>query len=234
VMAHRFVFSKFSAKADVEYTNRNNESESFDVNMRICKDSVIWISITPLLGIEVARVLITPDSLRILDRLKKTCTTRDYSYLEDLLKTKVNFEIMQAVMVGNYFPYLKNEKLKSVYEDSTFLILSTMNKRQARRVMEEKDVNKPIVQDFWIDSNFKIQKSKITDDKLDRTLEAVYSNFFEVNPEKSTAGKNVLPKNIAVTVAASAPLKIKVQFSKVTADDALSFPFTIPEKYKRN
>src|SRR5437870_9115346 len=65
MMAHQFDFTWLSAKADVEYTDRNNETTTFDVNVRMKKDSAIWISITPLLGIEVARVLVTPDSMRI-------------------------------------------------------------------------------------------------------------------------------------------------------------------------
>src|SRR5438105_2799660 len=149
VMVHQFTFNWLSAKAEVEYTDKNNETTSFDINLRMRKDSAIWISITPLLGIEVAHVLVTQDSMKIVDRLNKTVMVRDFSFLEDLLKTKMNFEIMQAVIVGNYFPYLKNEKLKSVYEDSTFLILSTLSKHKAKRVMEDKDPNKPVIQDFW-------------------------------------------------------------------------------------
>jgi hypothetical protein len=226
LMHHQFDFTWLTAKAEVEYTDKNNETTSFDVNLRMRNDSAIWISITPLLGIEVARVLVTPDSIRILDRLNKTYMLRDFSFLEDMLKTKINFEIMQAVIVGNYFPYLKNEKLKSVYEDSTFLILSTLSKRKVKRIMEDKDPNKPIVQDFWIDSNYKINKSKITDDKLDRTLEANYSHYFALN-------NKLFPHHILVNVAAAAPLKINIQFSKVTPDEVSSMPFSIPEKYEK-
>src|SRR5205807_1973591 len=146
--------------------------------------------------------------------------------LQDMLKTKMNFEIMQAVIIGNYFPYLKNEKLKSVYEDSTYLILSTLSKHKAKRVMEDKDPNAPIVQDFWIDSNYKINKSKISDDKLDRTLEADYGSYFELN-------KKLFPHSIFVSVTSSSPLKIKVDFKKVASEDSLSMPFTIPDKYER-
>jgi hypothetical protein len=226
LMKHQFDFNWVTAKAEVEYADKNNEITSFDVNLRMRKDSAIWISITPLLGIEVARVLVTPDSIRILDRLRKTYMLRDFSFLEDMLKTKINFDIMQAVIVGNYFPYLKNEKLKSVYEDSTFLILSTLSKHKVRRIMEDKDPNTPIVQDFWIDSNYKINRSKITDDKLNRTLEANYSHYFELN------GK-LFPHNILVSVAAATTLKIKIDFSKITTEEVSAMPFSVPEKYEK-
>ncbi len=226
LLAHEFNFEWLTAKAEVEFTDRDNAPETFDVNIRVRKDSAIWISVTPLLGIEAVRVLITPDSMKILNRLRKTYTARNFSFLDDMLKSKINFEIMQAVLVGNYFPYLKNEKLKSVYEDSTFLILSTLNKHQTKRVMEEKDPTKPIIQDFWIDGNYKINKSKISDDKLNRTLEARYSNFFEVNDK-------LFPQTILVTVMTTSPLKIKVNYTKVTSGEAQTLPFNVPEKYER-
>ena len=165
VMARQFYFEWLTAKATVDYTDKSGETTTFDVNLRVRKDSAIWISITPLLGIEAARVLINRDSLMILDRVHRTFSARDYNYLEDMLKTGINYDMIQAVIVGNYFPYLKNEKLKSMYEDEPYIILSTLNKRQSKRVQEEKDPTKPIIQDFWIDGNYRIAKSKITDDK---------------------------------------------------------------------
>jgi hypothetical protein len=226
LMVHQFDFEWLTAKAEVEFTDRENNPETFDVNIRVRKDSVIWISVTPLLGIEAVRVLITPDSMKIMNRLRKTYTARGFDFLDDMLKARINFEIMQAVLIGNYFPYQKNEKLKSVYEDSTFVILSTLNKRQTKRIMEEKDPTKPIIQDFWIDDYYRINRSKITDDRLDRVLEAAYSDFFEVDRKR-------FPQNLVVTVTASAPLRIKVKYTKVVSGEAQSVPFTVPEKYER-
>ena len=223
---HQFDFQWLTAKAEVEFTDRENNPETFDVNIRVRKDSVIWISVTPLLGIEAVRVLITPDSMKIMNRLRKTYTARGFDFLDDMLKARINFEIMQAVLVGNYFPYQKNEKLKSVYEDSTFVILSTLNKRQTKRIMEEKDPTKPIIQDFWIDDYYRINKSKITDDRLERTLQAEYSDFMEVDQKR-------FPLNLLVTVTASAPLRIKVKYTKVVSGEVQSVPFTVPEKYER-
>ena len=223
---HQFDFEWLTAKAEVEFTDRENNPETFDVNIRVRKDSVIWISVTPLLGIEAVRVLITPDSMKIMNRLRKTYTARGFDFLNDMLKARINFEIMQAVLVGNYFPYQKNEKLKSVYEDSTFMILSTLNKRQTKRIMEEKDPTKPIIQDFWIDDYYRINKSKITDDRLERTLQAEYSDFIDVDQKR-------FPLILQVTVTASAPLRIKVKYTKVVSGEAQSLPFTVPEKYER-
>jgi hypothetical protein len=224
VMQREFKFDYLSAKAEVSYTDKSGETNSFDINLRMRRDSAIWISITPLLGIEVARVLINKDSIIVLDRLHKKYLKRDFQYFEDLWNANVNFEMIQAVVVGNYFQYLEKEKLRSVYEEEPYVILSTLNKRQARRAAEEKDPNKPLVQDFWIDGNFRIAKSRITDEKKDRWLEATYSNFTEVNGY-------LFPNNLVVTIASATPTIIRIEYNKAVNEESLQMPFSIPEKY---
>jgi hypothetical protein len=225
VKSREFNFKFLSSKANVTYTDKSGESNNFDINLRIRRDSAIWISITPLLGIEVARVLITHDNVTVIDRLHKNYLKRDYAYFEELLKTNVNYDMIQAVIVGNYFQYLEKEKLRSLYEEEPYIILSTLNKRQARRAAEEKDPNQPLIQDFWIDGNYRIAKSRITDEKKDRWVEATYKNFTDVNGY-------LFPNNFIVTITSTTPTIIKVDYSKVENADTLQMPFSIPEKYE--
>ena len=227
VMARQVDFRWIAAKAQVDYTDKSGETNSFDITLRIRKDSAIWISITPLLGIEAARVLINQDSIVLLDRVHKTYKVRRFDYLGEMLKTDVDFSMIQSVVMGNYFQYQKNDKIRSYYEEDPYSILSTLNKRQARRAMEEKDPSRPVIQDFWIDGNFRIIKSKITDEKLDRWMEARYSSFTSVN-------NYLFPNNIVVTFFSGSPVIMKVTYTKVTSEESLAMPFTIPEKYSRN
>lgn len=227
VMMHRFNFNYLTAKANVDFTDKTGDTRTFDINLRVHRDSLIWISITPLLGIEAARLLITTDSVFILDRVHKTVSRKGLNYFEESLKTNVNYEMVQAVIVGNYFQYLKNEKLKSLYEEDPFVILSSMNKRQLRRAAEEKDPNRPVIQDFWIDGNYRIAKSKITDDRRDRWVEATYKNFTDVDG-------SLFPTGLVVTISGATPTIIKLEYNKVATADSLQMPFSIPEKYNEN
>jgi len=59
VIKNDFEIEWFSAKAKVSYTEPDNYSQTFNANVRVKTDSAIWISIIPLLGIEMARILIT-------------------------------------------------------------------------------------------------------------------------------------------------------------------------------
>jgi len=226
VISRQFDFEWLAAKAQVDYTDKTGETNSFDINIRMRRDSVIWISITPLLGIEAARVLINRDSLVLLDRVHKEWKVRSFEYLGDMLRTPVDFDMVQAVLLGNYFQYQRNERIRSYYEEEPYSILSTLNKRQVRRALEENDPSRPVVQDFWIDGNYRIVKSRITDDKLDRWVEATYAGFVPVNDR-------LFPQNMVVTFFASTPVIMKIAFSKVTSEEAVALPFTIPEKYER-
>jgi hypothetical protein len=226
VISKSFDFEWLTAKAQVDYTDKSGETNSFDINLRMRRDSVVWISITPLLGIEAARVLINRDSLVLLDRVHKEWKVRSFEYLGDMLRTPVDFNMVQAVLLGNYFQYQRNEKIRSYYAEEPYAILSTLNKRQVRRAMEEKDPTRPVVQDFWIDGNYRIVKSRITDEKLDRWVEATYAGFTAVN-------EHLFPQNIVVTFFASTPVIMKVTYSKVSSEESVSLPFTIPDKYER-
>ncbi len=224
MISKQFHFHYLSGKATVDYTDKSGETNSFDINIRIREDSAIWISITPLLGIEVSRLIITRDSVTVLDRLHKTYLKRDLLYFEDQLKTNVNYDMIQAVIVGNYFQYQKTEKLRSLYEEEPFVILSSMNKRQFKRALEEKDPTKAVVQDFWIDGNYRIAKSRITDNRRDRWVETTYRNFTDVDGF-------LFPLNLVVTVASVTPTIMKIEYTKVNAVEELAMPFTVPEKY---
>jgi hypothetical protein len=222
-----FNYTWLQAKADVAFKTEGEEEVSFDVNIRAKKDSVIWISITPILGIEFARLLITKDSISILDKLHKKYIRRDYSYLEDFLKTPVDFYMVQALLCGNYFNCLKNDKLKSVYEEAPLYILSSLNKRQVKRALEEKDLSKPLIQDFYIDTNYRVVKTIVEDNRFSRNLEINYSTFKSIQ-------NTLMPMQCKINVRDEKQMLININYSKVTTGEPQNFSFTIPEKYSRD
>ena len=226
VQQHEFQFEWLTAKASVEYTDANNQQTSFTVNLRAANDSLLWLSVTPLLGIEVVRVLITRDSIYLLDRLHNTYIVRDYRFLEDMLKTPVRFDMLQAILTGNYFSGIEGGKIISVYEESPYYILSTLPKLKTLRATEEKDPNHPQVQDYWIDTSSRMVKTRIEDDNLKRTLTIDY-------PEYTAHGDTFFPKIIRLNIEASKPSRITIEYNKYNTDGPLSFPFSVPEKYSR-
>src|SRR6056297_340448 len=66
--ASRLNYGSFSAKVSAE-VKLPDQSNSFRATLRIRRDSAIWASISPALGIEVFRLLCTQDSVLYIDKM---------------------------------------------------------------------------------------------------------------------------------------------------------------------
>ena len=64
------------------------------------KDSVIWISITGPLNIEGARVLVTPDSVKIINKLEGTVQLSSIARLQEITKLPLRFSDFQNIILG--------------------------------------------------------------------------------------------------------------------------------------
>ena len=70
VERNQFEFDNLETKFNVKVKGDNNIG--LKGQMRMQNDSVIWISLSLKLGIEVARVMITDDSVKFMNRTNKT------------------------------------------------------------------------------------------------------------------------------------------------------------------
>lgn len=69
-------------------------------NLRLEKDKAIWINVKKF-GIEAARVLIEPDSIFVIDRFGGNDVAEDLSYVQRKMNFPANFEMLQALVLGN-------------------------------------------------------------------------------------------------------------------------------------
>jgi len=69
-----------TAKVRLKFSDNGSTTRaSADIRMR--KDSVIWMSVRKF-GIEGARVMITTDSVYLINRLERQYLVRDFSFIE--------------------------------------------------------------------------------------------------------------------------------------------------------
>ena len=72
--------------------------------MRIENGERAWITITAVGGfVEVARMLMTPDSVFIHNRLERSAIIRDFSLVQQEVGLDLTFGMLQDIMVGNVF-----------------------------------------------------------------------------------------------------------------------------------
>jgi len=93
-------YPSFTFKAKVDYEDAL-ANYSFIANIRIAHDSMIWASFTGPMGVEVARVLIDLDSVRIWNRINATKTTQPIAYLNKYLPFNPDFFSLEDFLMGN-------------------------------------------------------------------------------------------------------------------------------------
>ena len=229
--------AKLSTTAEI-----NDRKYSVTIKLRIRKDSAIWMSVSPALGIEMARVFITKDSLRFINRLNSTYFSGSFNYLNRLIQTDINFEILQSLLIGNSFSFLSDDNIKTGKDDKfrssidgDHYLLSTLRKRKLRKTIDGKKSLTIPVQRIWLDpESFKVSKLEINDPSLtkdpygqaSKALEVSYGEFKKVDGQ-------VFPYKINFNMKAEQPIRVSLNYSKISINKPQKFPFTIPEKYEQ-
>ena len=78
----------------IEYIEKDR-SEGTTVSLRIEKDKTIWMS-----KLGLVKALITPTRVAFYNKLDNTYFDGDFSYLNKLLGTELNFEMVQNLLLG--------------------------------------------------------------------------------------------------------------------------------------
>lgn len=224
---HDFKFDWLNAKIEATYT-KEDKTNSFNITLRIRKDSVMWLSISPALGIEVARVLITKDTLKLVDRLNSKYAISNFSHINELLQVTLDFETLQELLVGNSFSYLDDKKFRSSFIDGDLYVLSTLGKRKLKKsIVDDKEIKRNFNQDIWMEPDiFKVVKMLIQDRKANKKLLADYKDFRDVEGQKFAFKSSF-------NIQTEKTVNITLEYTKVNINKPQEFPFSIPEKYEK-
>ena len=223
---HELKFDQFSAKFNVTY-QVDRKKTTVSGNLRIEHDSIIWISITPALGIEAVRFMLTPDSIKFINRLSSTYFVHNFAYINQLLNKTLDYDMAQAFLIGNDFSLYESNTFKATVDNQVYK-LSTTNRRKLRRFVRrsEDDISIPI-QSIWLDpESFKVSKVLLKEAERDsRKFQASYAEFVQVNEE-------FIPTDLEFKVeTVDQKINIKIKYSKIQINQNQTYPFRIPENY---
>jgi hypothetical protein len=86
-------------------------------------DSVIWISVSPGLGIEAVRLYITPDSVFFMNRINNEYATTTFSFFNTRYQVDLDFNMLQSLLTGNglVVKTLENQQRKLNVDYSNFV-----------------------------------------------------------------------------------------------------------------
>lgn len=205
-------FKTLQAKVKIDYSS-GEKSQSHPVNIRVERDKTIWLN-AGVLGVTVARIMITPNKVNYYNKLTKEYFNGDFSLLSDLLGTELDFEKVQNLLFGEAIYNLKDGAYKS-YVDNNVYVLSPKKQRELFEIF------------FLLDpSSFKVKSQQISQSQELRHLEIDYIAYQKVNSQ-------TLPQHIKINaVEATEEAIIKLEFKNVVLNEELRFPFKIPSGYK--
>jgi len=224
--ANEFQFETISAKANVSLIDTTAKKRSFKIHLRIRKDSVIWMSITSF-SIEAARISITKDSVKFLNRLNKEYFIGDFSYLNRIFGTDLDYQMMEALLIGNSLDFDEEERVNSrVDRKKELYFLSTVKKRKVKKELKkEKEKIKGDGQVLWLDPiTFKVKELLLTSPESHRSLTGVYADYKEVD-------KQLVPFEIRFLLKSATTNNLEIHYSKFSSGKKLSYPFKISSKY---
>lgn len=227
LLDNEFEFSTISAKASVAIIDSSNKKTSFKTHLRIKKDSIIWMSITPLLGIEFARVIITQDSVKLMNRNSAEYFKGDFEYINTLFGADLDYQMLEALLIANSLDFEMNNKIRtSVDRKKDMYYISTEKKRNIRKELKkDKDKIKEQSQTLWLDPmTFRINELLLSSAHTKKTVRGTYTNYKQIEEQW-------LPYNMYFTLSSKSTVNIEASYNKFTTGKSLTFPFKIPEKY---
>lgn len=241
-------FRYYSAKASVELELPDG-NKSFKAQIRSVRDSAAWISVVPALGIEVARILLTPDSLKLLDKVN------DRYYVGDTAAAKAKFglqpslELFQQALLGKPIGLDPNEKYRSDREDGQYVLTSKekrkfvraaedispgdtlahdrdMREKRLERTLRKAEEKEAIVLRYWIEpDSFLITRVQIADLMRDQTADVRYE-------ERGGPETHHLPTRIRITLSEPARQASGLfELSRIELEGPLQLNFRVPEKF---
>jgi len=238
-----YFFAKFNAR-----THFNDKKLNFKGAIRIKSDSIIWLSLTKLGGVELVRMVLTQDSVKFINKWDKEYYTGKLSELKEFGGINVDYKTLQDLFMGKPFNFDPGDKYKSS-NDNYFYLLSSKAKskiRKATQVMDndslltlgmkdkkyEKVVSKEseddlILKNYYLfPESFLLAKQAINLIYYQQAIEIAYENYEQIGEPYIFSLKQVI--RIATREKSS---RFDIKYTSVKFNDPLSFPFKISKKY---
>jgi hypothetical protein len=218
-------FEWFDGKFNADINNEG-KSNSVKGRVRIRRDSLIWISIKPDVAIiEVFRILISPDSVQVVNYLDKKFFKDKFSAIKEFIKYDLSFHMVQNIFIGNPTFALDISMFKSFVNREGVDVISSSD---FKTYVDARNADQP--------ANFLFQGLWFKDKILKRSLVYDPANKVEVDLqylEHEMMESLMLPKTGQLTViGAKTNLRFSYTYTKIILNQVLEFPFTIPNNYE--
>lgn len=206
----RIRYRTFSTKAKVHFEGPDDKQD-FTANIRLKKDTAMWVDITALGGMfHAARIYITPDSIFMINYSQKTGTRLPLSEVAKILPTQVDFMSLQHLVTGEP---LRGGYIKDVAVLGSSWLLQVQDDSY-KQTIEYRKADSALLNDI------------VTTLALNGPQAVLrYDNFEPSNDKKIATSRSVNVQNGADKFL------LEMELEHTEFDKELEMPFSIPKSF---
>lgn len=209
VTEQELAYTTLTARIKIDYEG-DGETTSFKGDLRVYRDSAIWLSIKPALGLEAARILITTDSVKIIDRINKQYLARPIRYIADTYRVPLDFNLMQNVITGGLF-YRNHKDIEATIVDNAYQL-----------VYESDSIRNIVAVD---PVNFTIRSLSLLDVPGRRSVDIDYLDYRKIDDQWFTHNRKLV-------VTEQESYQVSLDFSRVTLNEPVAITFVVGDNYE--
>ena len=211
-----FEFEYFSSKAKFKYKSGNDKTKA-TANIRIKKDSLIWINLSANIGIQGARIKITTDSLIMIDYINKQVLRYSFESLSDKFKFDLDFQLVQSIILGDL-------PIERTSDDM-------VDKQANHFLLTQNRIDLDIESIIGLKTR-KLEKLTAISSKNQNTLDLKYGEFKLIDEYVFPHKALLILTQLKDKEAQSTTIDIEHNRTQIEKKP-LKFPFNIPKRYER-
>ncbi|MCS6935803.1 MAG: DUF4292 domain-containing protein [Chitinophagales bacterium] len=212
VYEQQLPYQTIAARARLVWDNQETKQD-FQGSIRMKKDSVIWGSLYGAMGVEGVRLLLTPDTLMIINKLNNQYATRSFKFLRDWLLFPVTFRMIQQTLAGQKVE-IGEIATAAFWQDSMYVIYYETDQLQEK---------------IWVEPRaYTITKMLLKDKLLQQDMLITFDGYSELN------GKPFSYKRTVEINRGTQKVHLGLEVTRITVDGPVDFPFEITDRYKKS
>ena len=191
-------------------------------SIRIIKDSIVQISLQPALGIEMARLDVTPKNVVALNKLQNRYFESNMDYLAKMLGMKLDYYDFQALLLNHIF--IAGESLKNSKEVLGHLDSKTVTPTGIQMLGSKNAAG--FSHEFDLDKNGKLVNTQVKY-QTSMSMRCTYSQF-------RTQNSVTFPFMIFISaLQGKSSSKLSIEIKKAEFNQAVTINPTDKSKYKK-
>lgn len=210
-----------TARARIELNVGSSSPMSVNANMRVRRGEIIRFSVAPILGIEVARIDITPDKIMAVDRMNKRYVELGFAEISSLLNTELDFNILQSLILNEIF--IPGKDKLSVADASGF----TLSPYADRARLQVKGTKRIVYSFFTSATDGRLEETVIALKDLPYSLHCCYADF-------TMLGNDVFPQSIEMmSEGTDKKYSLDMKLSRINTDSNWDSKTELSSKYRK-